>query len=223
MQQRKLFKISTAGGLTLLTFDKFTRSEKQSIVRAKKDVEQFGTVRVIGNRAYVDFWGKEFSGAGSMAVAVLDPRIKMIECLGMQITVCKKENFVSLKIPKNIILETIEENNGTYVIENGISFFLSKSKQETIAKENVIRGFARAEGYIQMMQNKLLSYVYVREFDTFNLENTCISASIAAKYLYPDINAFEQASGQIVKIQDTENSYSVEAKVKLIKTIYYKS
>lgn len=222
MVKIKCYKVSIAGGLTILTTSNLTEQEKSMIVKDNPDVEQFGTFRVNGSKAYVQFWGGEFSGAGVMAVFGIDSDIRYVECLDLQVKLKKNsKDLLQAEFPGDIIRSIQPCSNGILVNEKGISFFVSTKRLDTKSTEIESNPLVKAEGTVYLDKNKIYPYVYVRKLNTFNLEKACVTACLAVKSVFPNINNFEQQSGENIKVTKDGDSYLIQANVKLVDVLNY--
>lgn len=214
-------KFSTAGGITLLTEERLTRAEKQKIVKENSDVEQFGTITRDKTTCNVEFWGGEFSGAGSMAAAKYYDGVRSVSCCGLDMRVEKSNGLVSMSFPK-ILIKSIEDTiYGKLVKEEGTAYILLNNDVNESGIDELKTFPFPAIGLIRLIGNKIYPSVFVKSIGTFNMERACISASLAIKYLYPDLKSIEQPSGEVVQMDQSKNGYLVSAKVKLIENLNY--
>lgn len=208
----KLKRLLIAGGnSTLLVWDCPPGNKNTIIQKYLGEVEQIGFVEKKNDLPYLNMMGGELCVNGTIALASQCGKSGMLYTSGLDNPVRFKNQEESTSIELSIDYK-VERN---VVLLSGIGFIYVKRERKSF--KNFLKKLAQgynvpAFGAILYKNDQLIPYVYVVGTDSLFKETACGSGSICLSIL-KDVKIITQSTGEKIIIKQTNNRFTVQAKV----------
>ena len=204
----KTEKFLIAGGNSTLLVQDCPQVKRELIIKKNLgNVEQIGFVG--GNS--LEMMGNELCINSTLAFASILGNQGKLKTSGLSKNVAFKNTSNKTSITFN--MDFIKDRN--IILFEGIGFVVNNKKMKDLKKTlmNYCNKYnLPAFGLIELNENKITPYVFVKGTESLFKETACGSGSIAAS-LYSGFNNIIQPTGEIIKVSNKGNKFTVQAKV----------